>query len=85
MCVAGLIFNNLSTDLSTGSVKASCKLRTKRRSFEQGLDQGTLEGSLLGQLIVVSNLVSVPERSASPRAGGLEVAVNAALKERPGT
>jgi trehalose 6-phosphate synthase len=39
----------------------------------------------LGQLIVVSNRVSVPERSASPRAGGLEVAVNAALKERPGT
>ena len=29
--------------------------------------------------------ISVPERSAGPRAGGLEVAVNAALKERPGT
>ena len=39
----------------------------------------------MGQLIVVSNRVSVPERSASARAGGLEVAVNAALKERSGT
>jgi trehalose-6-phosphate synthase len=42
------------------------------------------EGSPLGQLIVVSNRVSVPERTASARAGGLEVAVNAALKERRG-
>ena len=39
----------------------------------------------MGQLIVVSNRVSVPERNASARAGGLEVAVNAALKERSGT
>jgi len=38
----------------------------------------------LGQLIIVSNRVSVPEKNASARAGGLEVAVNAALKERPG-
>ena len=43
------------------------------------------KGSPLGQLIVVSNRVSVPERNASARAGGLEVAVNAALKERSGT
>jgi trehalose 6-phosphate synthase len=38
----------------------------------------------VGQLIVVSNRVSVPEKGASARAGGLEVAVNAALKERSG-
>ena len=38
----------------------------------------------MGQLIVVSNRVSVPEKGASARAGGLEVAVNAALKERSG-
>jgi len=38
----------------------------------------------LGQLIIVSNRVAVPERSTSARAGGLEVAVNAALKQRPG-
>jgi trehalose 6-phosphate synthase len=38
----------------------------------------------LGQLIVVSNRVAVPEKSTGARAGGLEVAVNAALKERSG-
>jgi trehalose-6-phosphate synthase len=37
----------------------------------------------VGQLIIVSNRVSVPEKGASARAGGLEVAVNAAL-ERSG-
>jgi trehalose 6-phosphate synthase len=40
--------------------------------------------SPLGQLIIVSNRVSVPQKSATARAGGLEVAVNAALKERSG-
>ena len=38
----------------------------------------------MGQLVVVSNRVAIPEKSASARAGGLEVAVNAALKERSG-
>jgi trehalose 6-phosphate synthase len=38
----------------------------------------------LGKLVVVSNRVAVPENSANARAGGLEVAVNAALKERSG-
>ena len=38
----------------------------------------------MGQLVVVSNRVAIPEKSASARAGGLEVAVNAALKQRPG-
>jgi trehalose 6-phosphate synthase len=38
----------------------------------------------LGQLIVVSNRVAVPERHTSARAGGLEVAVNAALKQKSG-
>ena len=38
----------------------------------------------MGQLIVVSNRVAVPERSTGARAGGLEIAVNAALKERSG-
>ena len=39
----------------------------------------------MGQLIVVSNRVAVPEKSTSARAGGLEVAVNAALNQRSGT
>ena len=43
------------------------------------------KGLPLGQLIVVSNRVAVPERSTSTRAGGLEVAVNAALNQRSGT
>ena len=38
----------------------------------------------MGQLVVVSNRDAIPEKSASARAGGLEVAVNAALKERSG-
>jgi trehalose 6-phosphate synthase len=36
----------------------------------------------LGQLVVVSNRVAVPERNAKARAGGLEVAVKAALKHK---
>ena len=39
----------------------------------------------MGQLIVVSNRVAVPEKSTSARAGGLEIAVNAALNQRSGT
>ena len=38
----------------------------------------------MGQLVVVSNRVAVPEKITRARAGGLEVAVNAALKERSG-
>lgn len=38
----------------------------------------------MGQLIVVSNRVAIPEKSTSARAGGLAVAVSAALKERSG-
>src|SRR5271154_5891434 len=44
----------------------------------------TGKGLPLGQLIVVSNRVAVPERRTSARAGGLEVAVNAALKQKSG-
>jgi trehalose 6-phosphate synthase len=36
----------------------------------------------LGQLVVVSNRVAVPEKNAKARAGGLEVAVKAALKHK---
>ena len=36
----------------------------------------------MGQLVVVSNRVAVPERNAKARAGGLEVAVKAALKHK---
>jgi trehalose 6-phosphate synthase len=39
----------------------------------------------LGQLVIVSNRVAVPEKNAKARAGGLEVAVRAALKEKSGT
>jgi trehalose 6-phosphate synthase len=38
----------------------------------------------LGQLVVVSNRVGIPEKNAKARAGGLEVAVKAALKEKSG-
>jgi trehalose 6-phosphate synthase len=38
----------------------------------------------LGQLVVVSNRVGIPERNVNARAGGLEVAVKAALKHKPG-
>jgi trehalose 6-phosphate synthase len=38
----------------------------------------------LGQLVVVSNRVGIPEKNVSARAGGLEVAVKAALKHKSG-
>jgi trehalose 6-phosphate synthase len=38
----------------------------------------------LGRLVIVSNRVSVPEKNAKARAGGLEVAVKAALRHRAG-
>src|SRR5262249_37622890 len=43
-----------------------------------------LGGPFLARLIIVSNRVSVPDEG-SVRAGGLEVAVNAALKRMEGT
>jgi trehalose 6-phosphate synthase len=36
----------------------------------------------LGQLVIVSNRVAIPEKNAKARAGGLEVAVQAALKHK---
>lgn len=41
-------------------------------------------GPLLGQLVVVSNRVAIPEKNAKARAGGLEVAVKAALERKSG-
>jgi trehalose 6-phosphate synthase len=38
----------------------------------------------LAQLVIVSNRVAIPEKNAKPHAGGLEVAVNAALKHTSG-
>jgi trehalose 6-phosphate synthase len=38
----------------------------------------------LPQLVIVSNRVAIPDRNAKVRAGGLEVAVNAALKQKSG-
>jgi trehalose 6-phosphate synthase len=38
----------------------------------------------LGRLVVVSNRVAVPEKNTSARAGGLAIAVNAALKQKSG-
>src|SRR5690242_18099824 len=38
----------------------------------------------LAQLVIVSNRVAIPEKNAPLRAGGLEVAVNAAFKGRSG-
>ena len=43
-----------------------------------------LGDSLLAQLVIVSNRVATPEKDAKLRAGGLEVAVNAAFKNRSG-
>ena len=39
---------------------------------------------LLAQLVIVSNRVAIPEKSEKLRAGGLEVAVDAAFKHRSG-
>jgi trehalose 6-phosphate synthase len=38
----------------------------------------------LGQLIIVSNRVAIPDKNATARAGRLEVAVRAALKQKSG-
>src|SRR5216683_6917961 len=38
----------------------------------------------MARLVIVSNRVSIPEKNAKPRAGGLEVAVDAALKHKSG-
>ena len=38
----------------------------------------------MGQLVVVSNRVAIPEKNANARAGGLEVAVRAALTQKSG-
>ena len=38
----------------------------------------------MAQLVIVSNRVAIPEKNAKPHAGGLEVAVNAALKHKSG-
>ena len=38
----------------------------------------------MAQLVIVSNRVAVPEKYAKARAGGLEVAVKAALKQKSG-
>ena len=39
---------------------------------------------MLARLVIVSNRVAIPDKNAAQRAGGLEVAVNAAFKDRPG-
>ena len=39
---------------------------------------------MLARLVIVSNKVAIPDKNAAQRAGGLEVAVNAAFKDRPG-
>ena len=38
----------------------------------------------MGRLVIVSNRVGIPEQNARARAGGLEVAVRAALKHKTG-
>ena len=38
----------------------------------------------MAQLVIVSNRVAIPDRNAKARAGGLEVAVKAALKHKSG-
>jgi trehalose 6-phosphate synthase len=38
----------------------------------------------LAQLVIVSNRVAIPDKNAAQRAGGLEVAVNAAFRHRSG-
>src|SRR6202163_4905368 len=46
-----------------------------------GLSPG---GQLLGKLVIVSNRGAIPEKNAKARAGGLEVAVKAALRHKSG-
>ena len=38
----------------------------------------------MAQFVIVSNRVAIPDKNAKQRAGGLEVAVNAAFKNRSG-
>ena len=38
----------------------------------------------MGQLVIVSNRVAIPDKSAKARAGGLEVAVKASLNHKSG-
>ena len=38
----------------------------------------------MAQLVIVSNRVAIPDKNAKARAGGLEVAVKAALKQKSG-
>ena len=38
----------------------------------------------MGQLVVVSNRIAIPDKNVAARAGGLEVAVRAALKQKSG-
>ena len=38
----------------------------------------------MAQLVIVSNRVAIPDKKAKARAGGLEVAVKAALKQKSG-
>ena len=38
----------------------------------------------MGQLVIVSNRVAIPDKNVTARAGGLEVAVRAALKQKSG-
>src|SRR5579862_609405 len=58
--------------------------------FRGRTDRGHVQGgaklgeSPLAQLVIVSNRVAIPEKDAKLRAGGLEVAVNAAFKDRSG-
>src|SRR3984885_9902731 len=42
------------------------------------------ESTQLAQLVIVSNRVAIPDKNAKARAGGLEVAVKAALKQKSG-
>jgi trehalose 6-phosphate synthase len=55
-----------------------------RTAFGRYQAVAELGGSLLAQLVIVSNRVAIPEKNAKLRAGGLEVAVNAAFKHRSG-
>ena len=68
---------DVKPNVNSRSIRLPCELYFRARA-------GRRKGLPLGQLVVVSNRVADPEKGAGARAGGLEVAVNAALKERPG-
>ena len=75
MSFAGLVWHaHVSTSSGSGT------LRLIWRSAGKALRKG----HPLRRLVIVSNRVAIPDKNTTARAGGLEVAVKAALKQKSG-